>query len=275
MMNLFNVKYCAKRVGDLARIECEFKHANPETRGTDTAESLKNLKKTLARSIKAMDGLQMERCQRQLQDILKEAETKPLLAQQLAIHARSAAKAVTEELHHRKFLYVVPAFYSYIDHERLFGDVVWQRFPSARPDVTEAGNCLAAECNTAAVFHLMRVTEWGLRAFATHLGVRSLRSQKKSGRVHLTPVAYSTWETILKQLGARVDTKLKKLRPGPRKQAWQEFYGSALEEIHAIKDTYRNHVMHTRQQFAPEDAAAVLSHVKRLMVRLSSNVSEV
>ena len=104
MMNQFNVKFCAKRVADLARIQSELSHAAPTAQGSDLPISLANLKKTLERSIDAMSGLEMERCQRQLQDILKEVETKPLLAQQLAIHSRSAQKAVTEELHQRKFL---------------------------------------------------------------------------------------------------------------------------------------------------------------------------
>src|SRR4051794_4802873 len=49
----------------------------------------------------------------------------------------------------------------------IMGAEVKAAFPSAMPDVLEVGNCLAAECNTAAVFHLMRVAEVGLRALAS------------------------------------------------------------------------------------------------------------
>lgn len=39
----------------------------------------------------------------------------------------------------------------------LFGENVSKNFPSANKDIKEAGNCLALNLNSAAVFHLMRV----------------------------------------------------------------------------------------------------------------------
>jgi hypothetical protein len=276
IMNLFNVKYCSKRVGDLARIEAEFKNAEPSAKGSDLPTSLANLQKTLRRSIRAMEGLEMERCQRQLQDILKEATTKELLAPHLAVHARAAQKAITEELHHRKFLWVAPRLSGYIDHERLFGDATWTAFPSARDDIQQSGNSLAADCNTAAVFHAMRAVEWGLRALATHLGVRRLKSHRKSGGPpKLTPVAYAQWEIIINSLPKRVERRLKRLRPGPRKQEREQFYNECIEEINAIRQAWRNHIMHSREKVIAEDAVAILAHSRRLMTKLSTRVSEV
>lgn len=274
LMNLFNVKFCAKRVGDLARIESEFNHADPSTVGADLAASLENLKKTLRRTIAALDGLQMERCQRQLQDILKEAQTKPLLARQLAIHARNAAKAITEELHHRKFLYVEPRFDGYLDQDRLFGDDVWQKFRNARPDIGQAGNCLAADCGTAAVFHLMRAVEWGMRAFCVHLGHKTLRCKKKNGVVIYKPLEYATWDSVLNQLSADVQTKLDKLKRNERRQSEAEFYLPLLQDIGAFKDAFRNHVMHARREYTVLEAHATFERVKRFMTVLATRLPE-
>ena len=131
---------------------------------------------------------------------------------------------------------VSPELISYLDKDRLFGDEVWHGFPSARADIREAGNCLATGCNTAAVFHLMRAVEWGLRALATDLGVRRLRGVRRSGRATLTPVAYSQWETILNSLPGHVASKLKRLRPGPTKHKRERFYEEAIEEIRESRE---------------------------------------
>jgi hypothetical protein len=59
------------------------------------------------------------------------------------------------------FLAVDQHLNSYINNELLFGKIVLDKFPRAKTDIIEAGNCLAADCNTAAIFHLMRVVEHG------------------------------------------------------------------------------------------------------------------
>jgi hypothetical protein len=55
-------------------------------------------------------------------------------------------------------------------NEQPFGNAVWNVFPSAIDDSIEAGKCIALERYTAAVFHLMRVLEAGLKALAKALG---------------------------------------------------------------------------------------------------------
>jgi hypothetical protein len=53
----------------------------------------------------------------------------------------------------------------------LFGDGVFNAFPSADEDIAEAGACLALGRGTASVMHLMRASEVGLLALAKALGV--------------------------------------------------------------------------------------------------------
>jgi hypothetical protein len=180
------------------------------------------------------------------------------------------------EVDKKKFLYVSPDRAQYLDREDLFGQSVKDAFPSASADLREAGNCLAAECNTAAVFHLMRVVEWGLRALCSDLGLKKVKNKiRRSGRVTYVPIEYSEWERLLDQLQDNVDGKLSRLKRGTSKQELQQFYYPALQDIRGIRDAWRNHVMHTRDEYNREDADAILSHVKRLMIKLSGRVREV
>jgi hypothetical protein len=185
-------------------------------------------------------------------------------------------EAVTTECGSHRFLRVVPERSQYIDEPSLLGSGVSTAFPSAVPDIREAGNCLAAECNTAAVFHLMRVVEWGLRALCVDLGLKRVKNKlRRSGKASYVPIEYSEWEKLLDQLQTKVDAKLQRLKRGSSKQHLQQFYYPALQDIRGIRDAWRNHVMHTRDEYNHADADAIMSHVKRLMETLAGRISEV
>jgi hypothetical protein len=189
---------------------------------------------------------------------------------------RNIRELVLMECSRHRFLRVDPDRSAYLDQPSLLGDEVRQAFPSAIPDIREAGNCMAAECNTAAVFHLMRTVEWGLRALCANLGIKRVKSKiKKSGRVVYAPIEYAEWERLLDQFQDQVDSKIQRLKRGSNKQDLQQFYYPALQDIRGIRDAWRNHVMHTRDEYTREDASAILSHVKRLMSTLATRVTEV
>src|SRR5436309_10023407 len=77
------------------------------------------------------------------------------------------------------FLVFVPKRQAeYFEKDALFGGEVSQAFPSAWEDIRDAGNCIAADLHTAAVFHLMRVGELGMRALARHLRVKVQKTRK-------------------------------------------------------------------------------------------------
>ena len=153
------------------------------------------------------------------------------------------------ELEKEWFLKIEQDRQEYYEQKTLFGQPVDQAFPSARFDIREAGNCLATDSATAAVFHLMRAVEWALHAFCVHLGFTKLRTRnRKTGKVTYRLVEYSEWETILNQLQDRVDNKIAKIRRGAKKQSEQEFYYPALQDLRGIRDAWRNHTMHTRSE---------------------------
>lgn len=74
---------------------------------------------------------------------------------------------------------------------QLFGPVVDAVFEYARKDIEEAGKCLGCGRGTAAVFHLMRIMESGLKHIAGRLGI---------------PYAPS-WESYIKQITEQIAVK--------------------------------------------------------------------
>ncbi len=181
------------------------------------------------------------------------------------------ADSLCDEIKKRTFLLVTEGRTKYVENPAFIGKHVLDAFPSAHHDIYEAGNCLGAECSTAAVFHLMRVVEWGLRALCAHVGLR--RAKRSKGRT--VPITYVDWETMLSQLQPLVDAKIEKMKRGKAKQRAQEFYYPILQDIRGIRDAWRNHLMHTRAVYSPEQGEIICGHVKRLMAALANaNVTE-
>ncbi len=158
-----------------------------------------------------------------------------------------------------------------IDNPNLLGPEVLKAFVDARADILEAGNCLAAECHTAAVFHMMRAFEWGIRTFAADLGLTRFADwSKQDKRFKYTPSSFGTWEKFITQLPGKIEKKLKALRPGIKRQKRQEYYYSVYDDIKIVKEAWRNHVMHTRREFSSTEAEAVFTRVRDMLVRMAA-----
>jgi hypothetical protein len=167
------------------------------------------------------------------------------------------------EISEKHFAFIPPEKAKFFEQDRLFGEAVNKAFPSAAPEIKDAGNCLAAELDTAAVFHLMRATEYGLRALARHLKVKVKH-----------PLEYAEWGVIAGGIEKRL-TALKAKPRGPKKDADVEFYRICLNECVALKDVWRNRVMHARCRCNHGGALGVFAHVGELMNRLATRVKEV
>ena len=182
----------------------------------------------------------------------------------LSSELRNAYDAILSDYVKHKFIAIRPEFASHVNNDTLLGDRVSEAFPSAKPDISEAGNCLATKCSTAAVFHLMRVAEFGLRALARD---RRVVIPKK------LPLALATWEDIIKQLENAEDA----IRNYPKtiaREAQYEFYHGAMMEFKRFKNKFRNVVMHNRDMYDDGEAMSAFNHVKSFMAILSSAISE-
>jgi len=162
-----------------------------------------------------------------------------------------------------KFIHVESDVLKYLDSRKLFGAEVCSSFPRAVADISGAGDCIAVDLNSAAVFHLMHVAEWGLRALAANVSLSEIVTDKQKGKT--IPLEYGQWEKIINQLPEKIEARVNAMDHGEDRQTTQEFYWSSLSEIRGFKDAWRNHVMHTRRDYTREDAIAVFSHVQRFM----------
>lgn len=186
------------------------------------------------------------------------------------VEVRYLSETLEDELKTKGFLHIPDNYVAFYEAKHLFGKGVAKAFPSANFDVQEAGTCLACGRYTASIFHLMCATEYALRALAND---RRVTLTTKGGKPF--PTEMGTWEDVLKAL----DTEIGKISEWPRtkgeaKLQALQFYNSAIEELRAIKEAWRNPVMHARTHYLREDAEQVLAHVLRLMQSLSTRITE-
>lgn len=138
---------------------------------------------------------------------------------------------------------------------------VFTSFPSSKYDVIEAFRAYSFGRNTAAVFHLMRVLEIGLTAFAGVFGVSMM---------------HTNWNPAIEQIESSVrdmhkDPKWKVL-PDCKEQ--QEFYAQCASHFGIIKDAWRNYTAHARGKYDDQEASDVFVAVRAFMHRLATRFHE-
>lgn len=175
----------------------------------------------------------------------------------LSFEIRALRQDIIDDLEEMNFYLLKQDHISlYESAEPLFGEEVFRRFGIANDDIAEAGKCLAMGRSTAAVFHLMRVTEAGLKALGKELGI---------------PYAPS-WESYTRQLDSLLDpANYKKLSAD--KLAKRDFYAEVLGDITAVKRAWRNPTMHIVRSFDAEQAKLIFEATRSLMQHLARELS--
>jgi hypothetical protein len=187
---------------------------------------------------------------------------------------------IVEALARRQFLKVPEDRLNLIPHMKgderhegitdIIGSKVIAAFPSCWDDVYEAGHCLAADCNTGGVFHLMRVAEVGLRAVA---------SDRKASFAN-KPIDQQEWGTILGYL----DGAIKNLRAAPS-SSWNDpgikdvqirFYSEVVAELRGFNEAWRRHLSHAREDgiYDHDRASSIFKHVVTFMQKLAEKIGE-
>jgi hypothetical protein len=152
---------------------------------------------------------------------------------------------------------------------RLLGEKVLVAFPSAENDIENAAHCLSMNLNTAAVFHLMRVAELGMRALARHLKIKVKRNTIDS----------AGWTEIIQDIkdvtAVRWGKRPKGKKARQKATAFLKFCEVATNELNMFKEVWRNNVMHAGLPYNEHDAHGVYIHVRDFMQRLATQVSEI
>jgi hypothetical protein len=175
-----------------------------------------------------------------------------------------------EELHKRLMIELSANVFLSLDSEMikyfkpaypLFGDEFANRFATDGAfELDEAAKCLALKRPTAAVFHLMRVMEIGIRSLAKCLSVPD----------PIKP-AERNWGIILNHIRDGIEKKW----PTSADRATGD--GPLFEELcaslDAVKNPWRNSTMHVKK-YTDDEAEHIFIAVKEFMEKLASRCDE-
>ena len=148
-------------------------------------------------------------------------------------------------------------FFRIPSDEKPFYDVIqlttaaMNAFPSAVPEIDNAGKCFALDQPTACVLHLMRSLETPLASLIAAL--------------NFTP-SNPNWQTVINEC----EREIRKLTD----KADQEFYGEAAANFLYFKNAWRNHAMHGRDTYDKRQAFDMMMHVRGFMAVLSKRLCE-
>ncbi|HZM05087.1 MAG TPA: hypothetical protein VFC44_18975 [Candidatus Saccharimonadales bacterium] len=176
--------------------------------------------------------------------------------------------AIRQDFHRRAYvqireknrgLYEIPI--------NVFGADLYQKFETARMDIKEAGNCLALELNTAAVFHLMRIIEYGLRAIASALRVKTEK-----------PIESCDWGQLIRATRNHIQTRRKEFGNGSKPKKGEKdalnAYETLIDHANVFRFYWRNNTMHSRSVYSNKEAEGVYDQVKEFMDRLAQQLSK-
>lgn len=137
----------------------------------------------------------------------------------------------------------------------LFGESVENAFPSASPEIAEAGKCMALERWTASVMHLMRALEPALLALQAAVKVDISKEQ---------------WSQILNQ----IEAKIKTINKGNAPAGDEQWYSEVAAQFIFLKNAWRNYAMHINERYDEERAQEVFDGTRAVMRHLATRLSE-
>jgi hypothetical protein len=147
---------------------------------------------------------------------------------------------------------------AYLKDKQHFGQEVLNKFPSSAFDIEESGKCLAFNRNTASVMHLMRVMEVALKAAATALSIPN--------------PGEANWQRIIDQINSQISQR--GASKPPDQMAMESFFKEVSAHLFAVKNAWRNPVMHIHQNYDAERAGDIFNAVKGFMRYLAIHLDE-
>jgi hypothetical protein len=271
-MNLFHIQALAMVLHEIEAAEtgCMMQKLLGHGNRPIDANVLKQTEKALKYSENFFAVYPISRCSEHVRKA-KEQWKRPMIDASAATEIfHRLTVDILAELKEVEFLRVAADRMGLINRDDLFGAQVNEMFGSATKDIREAGNCLSAECNTAAVFHLMRASEIALRVLARD---RNVAFKDK-------PLEQKQWGEILGALEGIV----KDLREGDSKR-WLNlevrevqirFYNEVLQEFRGFNEAWRKHLSHAHCDsiYDRDYSMSVFKHVRAFMQKLASNIGE-
>ena len=146
-----------------------------------------------------------------------------------------------------------------------FGETVVRRFPQIESDLSSACRCLALNCDSACVFHLMRATEIAVPKVATLCGVRDPRP---------------SWGSVLDQ-AEKYTQKTKHEHLPDTLKPHVEFLRTLVADMRSMQRAWRNRVVHVDEklvlgsgEFTSPIANEILVSTKTFLAHLAAGVPD-
>jgi hypothetical protein len=175
-------------------------------------------------------------------------------------HLREVPQIIRRESAPRRFFMIAPEYQRFYEPQGyLFGAEVDIAFEEIRYDLAEVGKCLALERSTAAVYHLVRCLEAGLRAIARCLGI----PEPKKGH---DQSCGSILGAIRADLFRRWPDAVDRFKGDGR--IFEELYGS----LAAFKTPYRDSTMHLQEKYTEKEARYFFEMIRGLMTKISERM---
>lgn len=170
-------------------------------------------------------------------------------------HARLVRQAILDDLEQHLFFFVPTQYRAFVDQPNPFGERVASVFADANRDIQDACRCLAFGEWTACIFHLMRTLEHGLRQMAERFGVT---------------FTVDSWHKVIKGIEDGIAALRNKPSLTEKDRNEITYYSEAAAQFRYFKDTWRNHVSHSREHYDERDAETVLAHVREFMQHMAA-----
>jgi len=161
----------------------------------------------------------------------------PLRPEQIVAYSVEIYQRFRDELAERRFYSLNDKRATFYEEALKGWESVVDRFAACSFDVEESRKCLALERFTAAVFHLMRITETAVLELQAFLG-------QKDVKAHFGSVLAKLEHLVQKDGYSRVPVSL---------QVHYQFLEQILTQLHAVKDSWRDKVTHVDERIVPAD----------------------
>jgi hypothetical protein len=231
----------AKEIGRLDQV-LNNTNQGPRTRETNEAD-----RKVFEQYTKIFSDLNLPMCNAQNDRILKELDKETGSHRDFARLLAELYTRMVDECNNSHFISMTNEEWRLIEpNQHVFGEKIENQFPGIVGDIYEAAHCLGFRRATAAIFHLMRVMEFGVQKFGEKLGVE-LTEEK-------------VWQAILDQ----VNPKIKSLGKNQSAKA----YAGISAHLYNVKLAWRNDTMHPKATYTEEEAHAIFAAVRIFMQEL-------
>jgi len=159
----------------------------------------------------------------------------------------------------RRMMYCVESDRApFCDPNWLATSAIASKFPTALKELQSAGRCYAFGEGPASAFHSMRALEVGLQVLATRFGV---------------DFQHINWHPVIEEIESAI-RDISKASKSQQRLDDEKFFGGLGRHFMFLKNGWRNHVMHVRENYTDREARQMLDHVTDLLTEMSLQLAE-